>query len=151
MEIKLNGMGAVVGVVLLGGLFLYRSASMQTELETEALDELKAYLVAEYTGVQAAPLSDALATGQPLDGDAVQAMAENILQSVEVTFSSVEARGFKDARDGGDAVVKVGILVGGGPPPDGESTRYYRMRYRSLTGWKVGARTSAWAYRLKLF
>lgn len=151
MEIKLNGVSAAVGALVAVGLVLFRSASMQTELETEALDELKAFLVAEYTSAQAGPLTEALQTGAPLDADEARLKANKILEAANVEFSSVNARGFREARDGGDAVVKVGILVNGGPPPDGVSTRYYRMRYGTLTGWRVGARTTAWAYRLKLF
>lgn len=151
MEIKLNGVSAAVGAFVAIGFVLFRSASMQTELETQALDELRSYLVAEYTGAQAAPLSEALASGAPIDQEQARLQAQSVLDASNVELVSVTGRGFRDARDGGNAVVKVEIRVNGGPPPDGVSTRYYRMRYRSLAGWRVGARTSVWSYRLKMF
>ena len=54
-------------------------------------------------------------------------------------------------REGDDVIVKVEIQVDGGPPPDGGAVRYYRMRYRGLSGWTVARRTSVWSYRLKMF
>jgi hypothetical protein len=41
MEIKLNGRNAVIAVVALLAFGFHRMSSMQTELETEALDELE--------------------------------------------------------------------------------------------------------------
>jgi hypothetical protein len=129
----------------------YRVSSMQTELETEALDQLKAFLAAEYAGNDIAALSEALDSDPQLDPEQAQARAERILATQNITFPSVSARGVWNAKDGGEAVVRVDIQVDGGPPPDGVTTRYYRMRYRPLSGWTVGGRTSAWSYRLKLF
>ena len=56
-----------------------------------------------------------------------------------------------NARDGGEVVVKVEILVNETTPPDGERVRYYRMRHRPLSGWDVLGRTTVWSYRLALF
>lgn len=151
MDIKLNGPGAIVGILALAAFFTYRMTSMQAELETEALDELKAYLVAEYTSDGVAALSETLRSDQPLNRDQVQADAEAIVVAQDITFRSAQARGMRDASDDGDAIVKVEIRVNGAAPPDGESTRYYRMRYRTLSGWTVRGRASAWSYRLKLF
>lgn len=151
MEIKLKGPTAVIGVVALLLFGAYRMNSMETELETEALDELKAYLAAEYAGKDVAALSEALESPQTLDPEQAKVQADEILANQNITFPSVSARGFWDAKDGGDAVVRVEIQVDGGPPPDGVATRYYRMRYRPLSGWRVGGRTSVWSYRLKLF
>lgn len=151
MEIKLNGPSAILGVVALVAFGAYRMTSMQTELETDALDELKAYLVAEYASADVAALSDALDSDQPVDDETAIAYTEKILASQNITFSSVSARGMWNASDGGYAIVKVEIRVDGAPPPDGESTRYYRMRYRPLSGWTVGGPTSSWSYHLKLF
>lgn len=151
MDIKLNGASAAVGGIALLAFLGFRMASMQTELETEALDELKAYLVAEYSRDNVAALSEALKSNQPVDRDQAQASVDAILAVHDITFPSVNARGMWDASDGGDAIVKVEIQVHGEAPPDGESTRYYRMRYRPLSGWRVGSRVSVWSYRLKLF
>lgn len=151
MEMKLNGPAAIVGVFVILAFGAYRVMSMQTELETEALDELRSYLAAEYAGRDVAELSAALESDPPVDPKEAQAHVDSILATQDITFPSVSARGFWDAQKGGEAVVQVDIRVAGGPPPDGESTRYYRMRYRPLSGWHVLGRTSAWSYRLKLF
>jgi hypothetical protein len=151
MEIKLNGVTAVIGVAALVLFGAYRMSSMQTELETEALDELKAFLSAEYAGSEVTALSESLDSEPQLDTEQTPARVERILAAQKITFPSVSARGFWDANNGGEAVVRVEIQVDGGPPPDGVTTRYYRMRYRPLSGWTVRGRTSVWSYRLKLF
>ena len=151
MEIKLNGPTAVAAIALFGGFVVYRMTTMQTELETDALEELKSYLAVEYQAGDVSALSAKLETNQPMSADEAQAHVDAIVSASDITFDSVDARGMWEGRNGGEVIVKVGVLVAGGDPPDGERTRYYRMRYRPLAGWKVGARTSVWAYRLKMF
>lgn len=151
MEIKLTGPTAALGLVAVLGFGAYRMVSMQTELETEALEQLEAYLAAEYGSAEVAALSDAMESQEPLADSDASARAERIVASQNISFPSVNARGMWEGRDGGDVVVRVEIEVDGGPPPDGESVRYYRMRYRGLSGWQVRGRVSAWSYRLKLF
>lgn len=150
MEIKLNGPTALIGLVAVVAFAGYRMTTMKTELETEALEELKAYLVAEYQSGDIAALSAKLESNE-LSHEEALARTEAIVDAQDITFESVSARGMWKGRDGDDVIVKVDIRVSGGPPPDGEPVRYYRMRYRGLAGWKVGARTSVWSYRLKLF
>ncbi len=149
MEVKLTGVNAVIAIVLLGGFAVYRVSAMQTELKTDALQELKLFLAAEYAKKGAADLSGALESGQPMSGQEAVAPTNALLATQRITFPSVSARGVWQG--GGEVVAKVQIQVDGGPPPDGDSVRYYRMRYRSLSGWEVKGRTSAWAYWLKVF
>lgn len=151
MEFKLTGPSAIVAIVGVLAFGAYRMVSMQTELESEALEELELYLAAEYAREDVAALSDALDSGQPIDDRDARERTDRILATQNITFPSVNARGMWNATDGGDVVVKVEIQVDGGPPPDGEPVRYYRMRYRPMSGWRVGGRTSVWSYRLKLF
>ena len=149
MEIKLNGVNAAIAIVLLGGFALFRMATMQTELKTDALQQLKHYLAAEYAKQGVAGFTKDLESGQAISDKDALARTQAILDTQKITFPSVSAHGAW--RDGGEVVAKVRIEVNGGPPPDGVSVRYYRMRYRSLSGWNVKGRTSAWAYWLKLF
>jgi hypothetical protein len=97
----------------------YRVNSMRTDLETEALDQLKAFLAAEYAGNDIAALSEAFDSDPRLDPEHAQERAERILATQNITFPSVSARGLWNAKDGGEAVVRVDIQVDGGPPPDG--------------------------------
>jgi hypothetical protein len=149
MEVKLNGVNAVVALVLLGGFAAYRMSTMRTELETDALQELKLHLAAEYAGKGVASFSGALQSNQPMSDQEAAARTQAILAAQSITFPSVSARGMW--RGGGDVVARVEIQVDGGAPPDGDSIRYYRMQYRGVSGWDVKGRTSAWAYWLKLF
>lgn len=151
MEVKLTGRNAVLAVVALVAFGFYRMSSMQTELETEALEELKAYLAAEYATKDVAALSEALETDRPVSDQEAVTRTNAILAAQNISFSSVSARGMWAGRQGAEVIVRIEIQVNGGPPPDGEPVRYYRMRYRGLSGWDVGGRTSAWSYRLKLF
>lgn len=151
MELKLTGPTAILGVVAALAFMAYRMVSMQTELETEALEELKVSLATEYAGAEVAALSEALESNAPIGSQDAAARVERIVSSQNISFPSVSARGLWKGRDGDEVIVKVEIEVDGGPPPDGERIRYYRMRYRGLGGWHVRGRTSAWSYRLKAF
>ena len=150
MELKLNGPSAVLALGVIGVFTAYRLISMQAELETDALEELKMYLSSEYASPDVAALSQKLSSGELTDAEALDATAR-IMGASNIEFPSYDARGMWKGRDGGEVIVKVTIRVDGADPPDGEPIRYYRMRYRPLVGWKVGARTSALLYWLKLF
>lgn len=151
MQIKLSGPSALVAAFALLAFGAYRFVAMQTELETEALDELANYLAAEYASEDVAALSESLDSGRPVTAAEAQSASERILAASNIRFPSVSARGMWNARDGGKVVARVEILVNETTPPDGESVRYYRLRYRPLSGWDVLGRTTVWSYRLALF
>jgi len=151
LEFKLNGPSAVLALAALGAFTAYRLFAMQSELSTDGLELLKTSLSTEYSR------SDVDAMAQKFQNGEVVAAAEAVERTdriegfTQIEFAEVDARGMWEGRQGGDVIVKVQIAVNGGPPPDGDAVRYYRMRYRPLTGWQLGTRTSALSYWLKLF
>jgi hypothetical protein len=148
MEFQLRGFPAVAAILVVLGFGAYRMHSMQTTLETDAVDELKFWIVSDYA-------RDTLAS-LPKDVNAVsdaQAMetAEKVRALERIEFTSINAKGMWKSGKDSDVVVKVDLRVDGKIPPDGEPTRYYKMRYSSISGWRVVRRTSVWSWRLKLF
>ena len=150
MKIQLHGRSALVALAVIVAFGAYRLASMRASLEEDALAELRTFLAAEYASPEVEALSRQLASGQPVSTEAAEASTERILAAQRIEFPRVSLHGAAGQGDR-DVVARVEILVDGAPPPDGDSVRYYRMRYRTLSGWKVGARTGAISYWLALF
>ena len=148
MQFQLKGLPAVAVIVLVLSFGAYRVHSMQTALDTDGANELKFWISSEY----ASQITHSL----PEDVSAMseQQMTETAkrLQALErIELTSIHAKGMWSRGKDSDVVVKVDVLVDGQPPPDGIATRYYKMKYSSISGWRVVRETSAWSYRLKLF
>ena len=148
MEIQLKGLPAVAVVILVLGFGAYRVHSMQTTLETDAVEELKFWILSDYARQALADLPDDVNTVS--DQQATET-AEKIQALERIEFTSIKAKGMWKSGKDADVIVKADLLVDGQPPPDGVSTRYYKMRYSSVSGWRVIRRTSAWSWRLKLW
>jgi hypothetical protein len=148
MQFQLKGLPAVAVIVLVLGFSAYRVHSMQTALDTDGANELKFWISSEYASqiVQSLPED----VGTMSEQEETEA-AKRLLALERIEFTSIHAKGIWGKGKDSDVVVKVDILVDGQPPPDGVTTRYYDMRYSSMSGWRVIRRTSAWSYRLKLF
>jgi hypothetical protein len=148
MQIQLKGLPAVAVLILMVGFGAYRIHSMQTTLETDAVEKLKFWILSDYMRQELASV--------PKDGNSISEgqlgeTAKNLQALERVEFTSIEAKGMWKTGKDSDVIVKVGLLVDGQPPPDGETTRSYKMEYSSITGWRVVHRTSVWSWRLKLF
>jgi hypothetical protein len=143
-EIKLNvtGWKAIAVLILVGAVVGYRYYAMRTTLATEAAAELKFWLAAEYQAQGLPALREALDAG---DRAVAEQAAAEVLARDRVTFRSVKARGRSD-----DVIVRAEILVDGAAPPTGKSVRYFRMRYSTVTGWRMERETTALSYFLKL-
>lgn len=148
MEIQLKGLPAVAALILVVGFGAYRIHSMQTTLETDAVEELKFWILSDYSRQALADVPEDVSMVS--DQQAAEA-AEKIQALERIEFPSIKAKGMWKSGKDSDVLVKVDLLVDGQPPPDGVSTRYYKMRYSSVSGWRVVRRTSAWSWRLKLW
>jgi len=141
--IRLTGWKALAALVILAGFVGYRYYAMRTTLATEAADELRMWLAAEYQAAGLPELERALAAG---DRAAAERSAAEIIARDRIAFVDVRARGEPD-----DLVVRAEIAVDGRPPPVGGAVRYFRMRYSTVTGWRLERETTALSYLLRIF
>ncbi len=141
--IRLTGWKALVALAVLAGFLGYRSYAMRATLATEAADELRLWLGAEYQAAGLPALERALAAG---DRAAAERSATEILARDRIAFVDLRARGTPD-----DVVVRAEIAVDGRPPPVGAAVRYFRMQYSAVTGWRLARETTAVSYYLRIF
>lgn len=142
MNIRLTGGRAVIMVLVALVVVGYRWYAARASLDTGAADQLRVWLVAEYTAAGLDPHAQAVEGG---DAGAAAAGAQDLLARTRIAFPSLTARGAPD-----DLVVRAEILVGGGPPPVGRPVRYFRMQHSLVTGWLLRRETVALAYYLRL-
>lgn len=142
MKIELKGFKAVAALLVIAAVAVGKLALERRTLQTEAADELKFRLSAEYLGEGLAEFDSIAAMPE----EEARAMTDELLQRAEVEFSDISARG-----SGDDVAVRVEIRVAGDDPPDGERVRYFLMSHSSLTGWRVLRETWALSYYLKFW
>lgn len=141
MKIELKGRKAIAALVIIGAAIVWKFAAERSTLASEAAEEIKLWLRAEY-------LAAGMEGFDPsrLSEEEAQARGEELFSLSEIEFTSIGARGRGD-----DIIVKVEIQVGGKDPPDGRRVRYYRMSHSTVTGWRVRYETTRLSYYLKLF
>ena len=91
MKIELNGRKAIAAVVVIAAAIVWKFAAERSTLATEAADELKFWLRAEY-------LAAGMEGFDPtqLSEEEAQARGEELLSLSEIEFSSIGARGRGD-------------------------------------------------------
>ncbi len=138
---KLSGPGALVALVVIGAIMGVQFFSQRQTLQTQGIDAIKTYLVAEYTRQYLPELQQAT-----MDGTLSQTRADRIVADVtpeNIDIVSITAHGHS-----GRCVARVEIRVAGSEPPSGGSVRYLRMSHSALTGWRVQRDTNRWSYYL---
>ena len=138
MQIRLTGVRALLLAIVLLGFGGWRSVTAYADLDEGAAQELSAWLKGEYARAQLRGITDV--------NTLTPAGVDSLLASQKVSFASIKARGKPE-----DMVVRAEVLVDGKPPTTGESVRYYRMSYSTITGWRMKRETFAFAYYLRLF
>ncbi len=143
IKVRLTGWKAIAVLAVVVAIAGYRYVGARTTLQSAGADELRFWLAAEYQREGLPALEEAVASG---NAQAASEQAQEIIARSRIDFVSMTARGTPD-----DLAVRVEISVDGGAPPDGKTTRCFRMRYSSVTGWRMQRETSALSYYLKLF
>jgi hypothetical protein len=143
IKFRVTGWKAVIVLIAVAAFLGYRYNALRTTLATEAADELRFWLAAEYMAQGLPTLEEALERG---DEAAAELQAREIVARDRIEFPQLSARG-----DPEDVVVRAEILVDGGTPPDGRSVRYFRMRHSMVTGWRMRYEAHAVSYYLKFF
>ncbi len=141
IKIKLTGWKAVLVLVAVAGFLGYRYHTLHTTVATEAADELRFWLAAEYMAAGLPALEQAVESG---DAVAAEIQAQEILARERIEFTELSARGSPE-----DVVVRAEILVDGRAPPVGGPVRYFRMEHSMVTGWRMQREVHAISYYLK--
>lgn len=143
MRIELTGWKAILAAVLFVCMFVVRVYLHVPKVPDEGREELRTWLVKDYTGRGPKDLAQRVADYragkpvQPLDIPAV-------LPDVELV--SVSAHGLRSAM-----VVRTEISVDGGPPPDGQQVRYLFLTTKYEGGWMVLSESDSYRYYRALF
>ncbi len=141
IKIKLTGWKALVALVVVAGFLGYRYYALHTTVATEAADELRFWLAAEYIAAGLPALEEAVESG---DAVAAELQAQEILARERIEFTEISARGSAD-----DVVVRVELLVDGRAPPVGKPVRFFRMKHSMVTGWRMQREVHAISYYLR--
>ncbi len=139
--ITLRGPWAFIVLVLIGLFTVYEYLERNRTLESDAVEVIKTWLVAEYVR-NALPQLQELVNNPEGKEDRIEALVKNISRD-RVEIVSIQARG-----KGDDVAVQVEIEVDDRDPPDGKRIRYLRMSHSTLIGWQYEHEISKWGYYL---
>ena len=144
MKLKLTGWNAVLTLIVIVGLAIFRFETQTKTLESQGIQQVKNWLAAESTRVALPGMQKAMNDPQS-NQDYLTNMSEN-LQSNNIKIVSITAHG-----SGSSIVARVEVRYKGKSPSDGMNVRYLRMKYSMVTGWKVVREASKWDYYMSAF
>jgi len=141
---QLRGWHAVVGIIALLGF-----AGIQIWLRVRSVDDgmreaVRLELLNEYSG--RGPKDIARLVTEARAGSPVEPVPEVVQRDVEL--ASIAAHG----RMGGPVtLVRAEVTVDGGPPPDGQTVRYFRVSRKFMGGgWMVVGESDSYLYYREL-
>jgi hypothetical protein len=141
-RIELTGWKAIVVLAIVLVFSGYRIFSRFQTVTDDGQQELRAWLVKDYTGRGPKDLARRVADyraglpDKPVDLPAIEPRVE---------FTSVSAHGSRDTM-----IVRCEISVDGGGPPDGQSLRYLFLTTRPGGGWMVLSESDSYTYYMAL-
>ena len=139
---QLRGWHAVVAIALLLGFFGVKTYLRIRPVDDEMRDAVREELLNEYSG--RGPKDIARLVAQARQGSPVGPVPALVQRDVE--FTSIQAHG----RMGGPVtLVRADVTVDGGPPPDGRSTRYFRLSRKFTGGWMVVGESDSYRYLME--
>jgi hypothetical protein len=143
MRIELTGWKAILAAVLFLCMFVVRVYLHVPKVPDEGREELRTWLVKDYTGRGPKDLAQRVAdyrAGKPVQPLDIPAVLPN------VELVSVSAHGWRDAM-----VVRTEVSVDGGQPPDGQPVRYLFLTTKFDGGWMVLSESDSYRYYRALF
>jgi hypothetical protein len=124
--VTLSGWKLVVGLIVVGGVALFRLTTAQTKLDTQGRAALERWVQAELI--------------RPIVADKTQSLAQQgaaLEQASSVTIRSLAVRGPLS-----DAVMRVELAPSPALAPGTDLVRYYLVRYSVVSGWIHRGRTN---------
>ena len=123
---------AIIAVVICVRITVHHNRPLEG-----AAAAIQPWIMAEYTRAQLESVKD------KMDSNTMQAEDYERLTSLgKIEITDIKIRG---------SVARVEYTVGGKPPSDGRSPRYYRMDYTPMIGWTMESQTSKLFYNLSFF
>ena len=140
---QLRGWHAVAALVVLGAVTGLQAYSRVRPVNDAMRDAIRSELLNEYSGRGPKDIARFLAEAHASSPvDALPALVPR-----EIGFTSMGARG----TIGGAIVVRVDVIVDGGPPPDGRPVRYFwASRKFASNDWLVMGESNAYQYLMEL-
>lgn len=133
--VTLTGWKAVAAIAVVLGFVGFRMVTARQALDTQGREVLEAWIAGELMRPALADTTMGL-----------EARGAEVLAAAGVRIRSMSGWGSLD-----DLVVKVELDPTGDLPSGTELTRYYRMEYSSLTGWRHRGNSTALSYYLSIF
>jgi len=136
---QFRGWHILIGVALLLGFFGLKMWLKIRTVDDGMRDAVREELLKEYSGrgpKDVARILQEAHDGAPIEE--VQPVAQH-----DVEFTSIEARGSMGARV---TLVRADVTVDGGPPPDGQAVRYFRISQKLGGGWMVIGNSDSYSY-----
>jgi hypothetical protein len=144
MKIKLTGWKAVIVVVAVIGFVIFKLNVQTKALQTEGVEEVKRRLLLESARAALPDMRKALENPAENTGY-LEKMAKDLqLENFEIV--SVTRHGV-----GERIVARVEVRYKGESVSEGMGVRYFRMKYSTVTGWRVVHETTKLNYYLAAF
>ena len=131
----LTGWKAVLVLVVVAGVVVFRVTTARAKLDTQGRAQLEMWVQQEMI--------------RPILADTSRSLLERgaaVLQASSVSIRSLAVRGPLN-----NAVVRVELAPNPALPPGTDLVRYYRMRYSDLTGWTHHGNTTVFSWWLAAF
>jgi hypothetical protein len=141
-RVELTGWKAMAALAIVLAFSGYRIVSRFQTVPENGKQELRAWLIKDYTGRGPKDLARRVAdyrAGLPDKPADLPAVAPN------VGFTSLSAHGSRDIM-----IVRCEISVDGAGPPDGQMLRYLFLTTRPGGGWMVLSESDSYTYYLAL-
>jgi hypothetical protein len=133
--VTFSGWKAVLVLVLLASVVVFRVVTARAKIDTQGRAALEAWVQAELI--------------RPIVGDTTRALADRgaaVAEATSVTIRSLAVRGPLN-----NAVVRVELAPSPALPPGTDLVRYYRMRYSVISGWTHRGSTTVLSWYLAAF
>lgn len=144
MKFKLTGWNAIIALVAVVGFAVFRFESQSKALESQGVEQVKNWLLAESTRAVLPSMEKAMK--DPESNKNYLADVSKNLRKENFEIVSVTRHGL-----GSSIVARVEVRYKGQSPSDGMNVRYLRMKYSMVTGWIVIREASKWDYYLAVF
>lgn len=139
MQLNLKGWKAVPALIVIVGLGVFRWNSQNATLETDGVERVENWLVAEATREALPELQRANTIPSSDLGQLAEDLQENRFAVVSVK------------RHGRGSRIVARVEVRHEAHPGKSNVRYFKMSHSLATGWRVQRETSQWDYYLSLF
>jgi len=132
---KITGIPAVLIALILLGFAGFKLVNARASLPSEGLERIQMQLIGEY--------SSHISRQETLT---LEEKADLLNAANELLITEYNARGKPDKM-----IVQIKLAPNEAQPLNSANTRYFEMKYSSLTGWQLIRETTPWSFRSNNF